>query len=204
MTDPMEVLLEDTCSAADLAAVTRVFEDAGIPADIARGVVRRSAGLLPWVILIGGGYASWTFVKAAIQGAGDEAGREGWRALMRLVKGLYEARSGSQLADGTVSVRAEQPAVEIVFSEDLPEGAYEQLWEIESPRAPLSGVLMWDNEAQAWRDSRARWARCDYPGCQEPATQARTRQVAKSSVERREFCDGHAAEADVGDPRAWA
>ena len=53
-----------------------------------------------------------TFLKAALQGAGDEAGRAGWRALMRLVKALYEARAGSRVSEGTVSIQAEEPRVE--------------------------------------------------------------------------------------------
>lgn len=128
----IEVLLESECSDTDRAAVAAVFEAVGIQANVRGAYIRESAAILPWLIIIGTGYASWTFVKAALQGAGDEADREGWRMLLRLVKALYEARSNSPAPEGTVSVQAEQPQVEIPLPPDLPELAYRRLWQIET------------------------------------------------------------------------
>src|SRR5690348_16003245 len=104
----LEVMLETECTDADIAAVTEVFETAGIQADISPVLARRSADLLPWVLVLGGISVAWTFVKAAVQGAGDEAGREGWRALMRLVKALYEARKDSRSSQGMVSIETSE------------------------------------------------------------------------------------------------
>ena len=205
MDERADVLLESECSDADLAAVAEVFADVGIPAEVAGAYVRRSAAELPWLVIIGvGAWATGTFLKAALQGAGDEAGRAGWRALMRLVKALYEARAGSRVSEGTVSIQAEEPRVEISLPPDLPDLAYQQLWETESPDAPLSGILMWDNETQAWINALARKLRCAYPGCQDAATEGRTRRLTESRTERRDFCDLHASAADSGDPQAWA
>jgi hypothetical protein len=154
--------------------VAEVFADVGIPAEVAGAYVRRSAAELPWLVIIGvGAWATGTFLKAALQGAGDEAGRAGWRALMRLVKALYEARAGSRVSEGTVSIQAEEPRVEISLPPDLPDLAYQQLWEIESPDAPLSGILR-DNGR---RPGSMRWraARCALPRLPDAATQGRTR-----------------------------
>jgi hypothetical protein len=52
-------------------------------------------------------WASGTFAKAALQGAGDEAGRDAWRALMRLIKAIYEARQSSQALSG-ITTQAEE------------------------------------------------------------------------------------------------
>ncbi len=176
MTESADVVLESECTAADIAAVGAVFEAAGIRADVRGGYIRESAADLTWLVIIFvGAWASGTFVKAALQGAGDEAGRDAWRALMRLIKAIYEARESSQSSQGSVSIRIAGPPVEIPLPPELPEVAYQRLFEIEDPRARLSGILMWDNEAQAWVDALAGKLRCDYPRCSERATRPSTR-----------------------------
>jgi hypothetical protein len=202
MTEFVDVVLESECTDADIAAVAAVFEDAGIPADVRGGYVRESAADLPWLVVIFVGvWATGTFVKAALQGAGDEAGRSSWRALMRLIKAIYDARQASQ---GSVSIRIADPPAEIPLPPELPDVAYQRLLEIEDPRARLSGILMWDNEAQAWVDALAGKLRCDYPQCPEKATQGRVRHTSNTTSQRREFCDVHAEAADAGDPKAWS
>jgi hypothetical protein len=140
-------------------------------------------------------------VKAALQGAGDEAGRNAWHALMDLIKAIYEARQSSR---GSVSIRIAEPPVEIPLPPDLPNVAYQRLLEIEDPRARLSGILMWDNEVQAWVDALAGKLRCDYPQCSESATQGRVCHISDTTSQRREFCDVHVEAADAGDPTAWS
>lgn len=168
------------------------------------GVIRESAADLPWLMIFVGVWAVGTFMKAALQGAGDEAGRDAWSALMRLIKAIYEARQSSRASQGSVSIRIVDPPVEIPLPPDLPEHAYQRLFEIENPRARLSGILMWDNEAQAWVDALAGKLRCDYPRCSEQATQGRVRHSSETIIQRREFCDVHAKAADAGDPAAWS
>lgn len=205
MTESVDVVLESECTAADVDAVEAVFEAAGIPADVRAGYVRESAADLPWLVIIFVSvWAAGTFVKAALQGAGDEAGRDAWRALMRLIKAIYEARQSSPASQGSVSIRIADPSVEIPLPPDLPEVAYQRLFEIEDPRARLSGILMWDNEAQAWVDALAGKLRCGYPRCSTRATQGRVRNLSETIIERREFCDVHAEAADAGDPAAWS
>lgn len=205
MTESVDVVLESECTAADIDAVEAVFETAGIPVNVRAGYIRESAADLPWLIIIFVGvWAAGTFVKAALQGAGDEAGRDAWRVLMRLIKAIYEARRPSQESQGSVSIRIADPPVEIPLPSGLPEVAYQRLFEIEVPRARLSGILMWDNEAQAWVDAFAGKLRCGYPRCLASATQGRVRHLSEATVQRREFCDEHAEAADAGDPAAWS
>jgi hypothetical protein len=99
----VEVSLEAEASAADREAVVRVFESADIQADVRADYIRRSADLLPWLIVIG--VVAARFLWAALGGAGDEAGRDTWRGLKSLVTGLYEARRSSESPQGGVSIR---------------------------------------------------------------------------------------------------
>jgi hypothetical protein len=205
MTDRLDVMIEKESTDADLAVVTRVFDAAGIPVKVHASVIRLSAGDLPWIVGIGIPVAAaWTFLKATLEGAGDEAGRDGWRALMGLVKGIYDNRNAvSGAPGGEVTITTPNPQVEIVLSPDLPELAYRRLWEIEEPRAPMSGILRWDPERRTWIDPLAGLLRCRYVRCPEPAIEGRVRQLSPTAIERREFCSVHAAAADLGDDQAW-
>jgi hypothetical protein len=197
----VEVSLEAEASAADRAAVARVFESADIQADVRADYIRRSADLLPWLIVIG--VVAVRFLWAAVGGAGDEAGRDAWKGLKWLVTTLYDARRSSQSPQGGVSISDQEAGVEIQFPPDLPDLAYIRITQMESPSAPLSGILRWDNDAQDWTDVFAGQYRCFYPGCSADATQSRVRSPAPGAMESRLLCDVHAAAADVGDPQVW-
>jgi hypothetical protein len=200
MTAHFEVILESESTEADRGAVRAVFESAGIPADVQRVYARRSAEQLPWLIEI---YAPvGIFLSAAAASAGTEAGKDGWKALKQLVKRLYEARRASRAPQGGVDLKDPDTGPEIRLPPHLPDLAYRRLYEIENPHAPLSGILIWDGEAQAWTDALAGKLPCQYPGCAARATQARVHRASTTVVERHHFCDAHAAAADTGDPQA--
>jgi hypothetical protein len=197
----VEVSLEAEASAADREAVVRVFESADIQADVRADYIRRSADLLPWLIVIG--VVAARFLWTALGGAGDEAGRDAWRGLKSLVTGLYEARRSSESPQGGVSIRDSETSVEIQLPPGLPDQAYIRIIQIEFPNAPLSGILRWDDNAQDWTDVFAGQYRCFYPGCSADATQSRVRNPAPGAMESRLLCDLHAAAADIGDPKVW-
>jgi hypothetical protein len=198
MSEIVLVILESEVTEADRAAVAEVFESAGIPADVKGAYIRESAEALPWLIQI---EKDARYLAAALAGGLLSApGADAWAALKRLVGRLYEARKG---APGNVVVRDPDTKTEIPLEPDLPDDAYQRLLEIESPRAPQSGILRWDRERQQWVDPLAGRFRCRYAGCSEPATEGRVRQLSPTSTERREFCEPHAAAADLGDDHAW-
>lgn len=193
----VEVILESEATDADRAAVAEVFDSAGVPAEVKGAYVRRSAEALPWLIEIekGAKYAVAMLAGGALSGPGQDA----WTALKKLVSRLYKARKGQ----GSVVLRDPDTNTEIPLEPDLPDEAYRQLLEMESPRAPQSGILRWDRERRQWVDPLVGLLRCRYPGCTEAATEGRVRQLSPTARERREFCDPHAVAADLGDRHAW-
>jgi hypothetical protein len=200
----LEVILESEVPEVERAAVAEVFESAGIQADVKGAYIRRSADLLPWIIEITAAATVARFTWAAVAGAGDEAGRDAWKALKRLITSLYEARRTSRAPQGGVNFRDSEAKVEIQLPPDLPDAAYRRLWEIENPVAPLSGILRWDNDLQDWTDVFTGQYRCFYPGsCAAPATQSRVRHPGPGVVLSRLLCDEHAAASDAGDPAVW-
>jgi hypothetical protein len=202
MTDPVHVIVESECSKADQAAVAWVFASAGIPVDIEPAYARRSAEILPWIIQIEtslGHLVSYLLAGAA-GGATGAAGADGWAALKGLVSRLRNARA---TAAGDVTIKEIESESEILLSAELPDEAYQRLLELEATRPLQSGILKWDREQRAWIDPLAGYLWCRYPGCMEPAAEGRVRHHSPTAVERREFCDVHAAAADLGDELAW-
>jgi hypothetical protein len=180
--------------------VAEIFEAAGIPAEVRSAYIRESAGaVLPWLVQIEANFKD--LLGYVVAGAAGAVGAESWTRVRDLIRRLYEARKGSS---GGVTLKDPDTRTEISLPPDLTDEAYRRLGEIESLRAPQSGILKWNAEMREWIDPLAGRLRCRYEGCREPASQGRVRQLSPSSMERREFCDSHAAAADLGDDQAWA
>lgn len=202
LTSTVEVSLESGAADAECFAVAEVFESAGMRAVVRGDLIRRSAGLVPWLIEI---TAAWTIAKflgAAAAGFADEAGRDGWKGLKRLITGLYNARQASRAPQGGVTLQ-EEAGIQVLLPPDLPDQAYRRLYEIEDLSAPLSGILRWDSNAQDWTDVFANEYRCMYPGCSAWATQSRVHNPAPAVMLNRLLCDLHATASDAGDMTAW-
>jgi len=199
----VEVSLESGCDEAECLAVAEVFEDAGVRAAVRGNLIRRSADLLPWIIDITVAGLVWKFLSAAVAGAGDDAGRDGWKWLRGVLTGLYEARRASRAPQGGVILRGEEEGVQIQLPPDLPDQAYRRLYEIENLEAPLCGVLVWNEEEQDWTDALQGKMRCAYPGCKAWATQSRVHRPTPTVTLSHPFCDSHAEAIDAGDLTAW-
>jgi len=197
------VMLESEVTDSERAAVAKVFESAGIKSDIQAAYIRRGVGLFPWIIEITVVVAGGRFMWAALSGAGDEAGRDGWKGLKRLIAGLYEARRASRAPPGGVVLKESESRVETQLPPDLPDEAYRRLWEIENLAALLSGILKWDNDLREWVDVFTGQYRCFHPGCTGLATQSRVRHPEPNVMQSRLLCDQHAAASDAGDLSAW-
>ena len=195
----IEVMLDSEVTDAERAAIAEVFESVGIKFDIQAAYIRRGVGLFPWIIEITAAAAGGRFMWAALAGAGDEAGRDGWKGLKRLITGLDQARRASRAPQGGVTLKDSEPRVEIQLPPDLPDEAYRRLWEIENPTAPLSGILKWDNDLRDWIDVFTGHNCCFHPGCTAPATQSRVRQPEPGVMHSCLLCDRHAA----GDLSVW-
>ena len=202
-TDSITVSLEQECSETELTAVSMILETAGVSASVRRGYSSVRTDVY-WYIIIGlASRAAWIFFKAALQAAGDEAGKDGWRALKELLKDLRSARRAPE-SQGRVEINIYDQRVHVFFEEDLPDLAYQRLFETDSLPILLTGDLSWDESLQFWTISYRNHLLCDFPGCQEPATQRRVRSVSERDKPNRCFCDVHVGAADAGDPQAWA
>src|SRR5579872_1085450 len=96
----IEVLLEAGATKEEVADVERALHEARLDANVTADLLRRGAGLYPWVV--------WIFVPAAslfFAGLIGEAGSDAYKALKALVLKLYKARERSQAPKGVVQLR---------------------------------------------------------------------------------------------------
>ncbi len=99
------VMIEDDAAPDEARSIHRLFDDAGAPAVVTASIARRSAGSLPWLVMIE--VPLVTFMT----GLTTAAGADGWKALKSLVTHVFQerrrvtGRGGSiQLDDGARTV----------------------------------------------------------------------------------------------------
>jgi hypothetical protein len=160
----VEVRLERSSTEAERQAVRTIFEVTSISANVTNEMSSELSPviLMPWFIDI------WmplgTFLSAVAAGAGTAAGKDAWKALKRFVKRLYDSRKSSQAPQGP-GVRIQDKSAEIPLPPDLPDEAYQRLYEIENLPTGAVGPprrrVEWDSDLQAWAEpldpSRPLW-----------------------------------------------
>ena len=99
------VMIEDNAAPDEARSIQRLFDDAGAPAVVTASIARRSAGSLPWLVMIE------VPLVAFVTGLTTAAGADGWKALKSLVTHVFQerrrvtGRGGSiQLDDGARTV----------------------------------------------------------------------------------------------------
>ncbi len=140
----VDVLLDSGASAAEITAVTDVLRDEGMEGSVKAAFSRRGADELPWVIFLMGSVA--VFFTAFLKGFGQEAGRDTYQGLRRLISRLFRARRNS---NGSVTLSDEDTRTEIVLVDGLPEEAYRQLAE-KNLEELKGGYWTWDPKLGTW------------------------------------------------------
>lgn len=140
----VDLLLDGDASAAEVSAIKDVLRDEGIEGSIEAALSRRGVGEFPWMIILLGPLA--VFFKAFLEGLGQEAGRDTYQGLRRLVSKLFRARRD---LNGSVSLSDEDTRTEIVLVDRLPEEAYRQLTE-KSLEELTGGYWTWDPRLGTW------------------------------------------------------
>ena len=141
--DQVRVLLEAEARDDEVTAVAAAFAEAGIPADVRPGLERKGAGGdFPWAVIV-------TAPVTAVLGA---LAVDGYKALKRLLKRLYDARKASRFSHGSVTLVDEESGTWITLPPELPDEAWRVLPEVNLNELP-SGTLRWDPKTGQWRDA---------------------------------------------------
>ena len=140
----IEILLDAEALPHEVAAVEEVAQEEGLRAPVSASFFRNSLGDLPWVIFLLAPVS--VFFSAFLTGVGQEAGRDAYQAVRRLVSQLYGARRDGQ---GGVAFWDSNTFTHVVLLPDLPEEAYGQLTQIGSEQLE-GGYWVWDFEKKRW------------------------------------------------------
>ena len=137
----VEWVLDAQASSEEIAAVTQIALEEGLPGHVRADYSQKSIEDVPWVIFI---MVSASFF---LTGFFEEAGRHSYIDLRRLVLRLSAAR---QKEHGRVQLLDRPSGTTIVFAPDLPEEAYKLLAEL--GLANIGGKYwVWDPAERYWK-----------------------------------------------------
>lgn len=137
----VEWLLDDNATSAEIAAITHIALEEGLPGHVSATYSQKSIGDAPWVVLI------MSPAMLFLNGFFDEAGRASYRDLRRLVSRLYAAR---QKEHGRVQLLDRNSGTTIVFAPDLSEEAFKQLADLGFDHI-CGKYWVWDPEQRCWK-----------------------------------------------------
>ena len=115
----VQIVLNSDATAAEIAAVRAVAQEEGLRGPIEATWSSRGFGEFPWILCLIAPLG--VFFSAFLSGMGQEAGKDAYREIRRLIARLYGARSGS---NGCVEMWDEHTKTHIILAADLPEEAY--------------------------------------------------------------------------------
>jgi len=145
--DPLQVSLEAYAPSDELAAVAAAFAEAGIPAEVTTNFEWKGAGGdYPWLVVITTSLAPFLATFA------NEAYKDAYKSLKKLVVRIHEARKASSRPNGSLTAVDEATGTWIALPPDLPDQAWKLLPEAQLTELP-SGSLRWDSKSKRWRDA---------------------------------------------------
>ena len=143
----VEWVVDASASADEVAAVSQIAHEEGLPGRVNPTLSYKSVGDVPWwVILLV--FANFTFFKGFL----NEAGRDSYQGLRRLISRLFNARRDAQ---GTVRIKVAKQITTIQFTADLPEQAFTMLAKIDLDTLE-NDFLYWDADQGRWRHLKRR------------------------------------------------
>jgi len=146
-----EILMDATATPEEIEAVERIAPESGLAWDVRAAYERKSAGDLPWIVMLGVPLATMlaAFSKSYGETLGKHAADGTAKAaadLRRWLVGLYDARHG----DGQVLLDDPDTHTRVLLDRDLPQEAIEALWEVDPVRdGGEAGQVSWD-PAKRW------------------------------------------------------
>ena len=136
----MEWILDGDATPEEIAAVTKVVLEEGLPGQVKANLFQKNLEVSPWVILV------LTPLALFLKGFLDEAGKSSYQDLRRLVTRLIAARREEP---GHVEVRERDSLTTIVFERDMPEEAFNQLLDLGLENI-VDKYWVWDRSQGCW------------------------------------------------------
>jgi hypothetical protein len=132
------VAIEREASPDEVAAVQRVFDEAGTPAVVSPSYGRYSVFHPDWLVIV-----EWSALAFA-SGLAAKAGGDTWDALRDFVTRLHRERRALGHEQGSVEI--DEGSRQIFLHDALPREAYQALAQL-----PEEGTYHWDVKSGGWR-----------------------------------------------------
>jgi hypothetical protein len=140
------VQVDVEASAAEVRDVEDAFARAGFAEIIVRAdQVRRSTGLLPWIVAVTIGVP----VKSFFDGFFATPGERAYDALGAWVKDIWRARH-SDVRAGSISIE-DPDGTTVILSTTIPDEAIAALADLDWDQL-CGGYLIWNAERREWQD----------------------------------------------------
>lgn len=137
-----EVYLDDTATPEEVAAVREVFERYGIDAPVEATYMRKSAGVLPWLVHVAIDTAVGDVLKHLARFA--SSGVRDW------TKEIWRGRQPSAADRGSITLEDGEGTV-VVIPSGLEDDAFDALADLDWDDA-RGQYLTWDDVEKEWRD----------------------------------------------------
>ena len=142
----LEVILDDSASAADVAAVKEAFNDAGLMATVRPSFKRKGSGDFPWIVMASVPLTAFLTAFAAA------AGKEAYKGLKKLVRSIWSTRTRTSGLSGSFIIVDRKSGVWVHLKPNIPDDAYSALAELDLESLRRSGVLVYDEDKKQWTE----------------------------------------------------
>lgn len=130
------------------------FRAHGFDPDLKDDYLRRSTGVLPWIVVVTLTTPIATFFAAFGAAIGTAAGQDAYAAAKKWVKDVWASRVSSPANRGFLEIE-DSDNTRVVLTSGLPDEALDALLSMDLGQH-RGEYLTWDEEASTWRDPTRR------------------------------------------------
>lgn len=140
----LEVSLDSSALAEDVAAVKEAFNDAGLMATVRPSFERKGIGDFPWIVMVSAPLTAFLTAFAAA------AGKESYEGLKKLVRTIWAKRTKTSGPSGSFTIVDSKSGVWVLLDPDIPDDAYSALTKLDFDSLQGPGVLKYDKDEKRW------------------------------------------------------
>jgi len=140
----LEVFLDSSAPAEDVAAVREAFNEAGLMATVRPSYKRKGIGDFPWVVMIS------VPLMAFLTGFANAAGKDAYDKLKKPVCAIWAKRTKNSGTSGSFTIVDTKSGVSVLLDPDIPGDAYDALAKLDIDSLRGTGVLKYDKDEKRW------------------------------------------------------
>jgi hypothetical protein len=140
----LEVLLDSSAPAEDVAAVREAFNDAGLMVTVRPSYERKGIGDFPWIVMVSAPLTAFLMAFAAA------AGKESYEGLKKLVRSIWAKRTKTSGLSGSFTIVDSKSGVWVLLDPDIPDDAYSALAKLDMDSMKRPNVIKYDKDKKQW------------------------------------------------------